>query len=52
MKTYKDAKGVTHVMSRQYPDWTLCQRRFLGPDVTENKLPTCLWCLVNRLWRV
>jgi hypothetical protein len=52
MKTYADSKGVVHVLTRQYPDWTCCNQRINGVvEQNSSKFPTCLWCVISRLWK-
>lgn len=52
MTTYTDPHGVVHVISKQYSDWTCCNRRMAGTfERNSTRFPTCLWCVISRLWK-
>ena len=51
MKTYTDARGVVHVVTSRFPGWTCCNVRLEGAtEPNSSRFPTCLWCVINRLW--
>jgi hypothetical protein len=52
MTTYTDPDGIVHVVTKRYPDWTCCNKRMTGSvEHDASKFPTCLWCVISRLWK-